>query len=147
MEEPLSNFKDLEIELKNHSFAVPIALDETTREILPFGLTNYQGLKAIVLKPTMLGIKRTLEYVSKAKEMNVNTIIGSSFESSLGLSFLAQMAAAINRDDIAAGLDTYSWFADDIIEGSLPVRRGKIELADLQDTETVLESRLLKLVQ
>jgi O-succinylbenzoate synthase len=147
LEEPLAEPNKLMEAVKNELFSVPIAMDETTREVLPFGLSNYIGIKAIVLKPTLLGVKRTLEFAEKAKELGIMAVIGSSFESSLGLSFLAQLAAAVNQEDIPAGLDTYDWFADDIIKGSLPVRNGRLKVSDLVDPKTAIQSGLLELVE
>lgn len=146
LEEPFLDSKMLREALENDSPDVPVALDETTREISPAELGDYKGIKAVVLKPTMLGIKETLEFVKEAEKMGITPVIGSSFESGLGLSFLAKMAAAVNKEDISAGLDTYSWFADDIIKGSLPVKNGLIEIVNLPDSETVLHSGLLKII-
>ncbi len=143
LEEPLADRHKLKEALNDGALAMPIALDETTREISPNELGQYQ-VKAIVLKPTLLGFQTTIDFAQQAHRLGITPVIGSSFESGLGLSILAQIAAAVNTDDIPAGLDTYSWFADDIIKGSLPVKNGRINLNDLVNAETVLDSPLLK---
>jgi len=143
LEEPLADSSALEEALNNRAFDISIALDETTREISPEELRQY-NVKAIVLKPTLLGFQSTIDFAQSAHQLGITPVIGSSFESGLGLSILAQIAAAVNTDDIPAGLDTYSWFVDDIINGSLPVKNGRINLNDLADPETVLDSPLLK---
>lgn len=143
LEEPLVDKMALLKALSSGNLHVPIALDETTREISPDKLREY-NVKAIVLKPTLLGLQNTLEFAKEAHKLGITPVIGSSFESGLGLSILAQMAAAVNSEDIPVGLDTYSWFADNIIRGSLPVKNGRINLTDLADSETVLDSPLLK---
>jgi len=143
LEEPLSDINSLVPALENNSLAVPLALDETTREITPGELTKFAKVKAIVLKPTLLGLENSLRFAEKAHALGITPVIGSSFESGLGLSVLAHIAAAVNSEDIPAGLDTHSWFANDVIEGSLPVKKGLINLAELPDFETVLNSGLL----
>ncbi len=143
LEEPLADSQTLKEALNNGALDIPIALDETTREISPDELRQYH-IKAIVLKPTLLGFQPTLDFAKRAHILGITPVIGSSFESGLGLSMLAQMAAAVNNEDIPAGLDTYSWFADDIIKESLQVKNGRINLSDLADSETVLHSPLLK---
>ena len=144
LEEPLADFKSLVPILNKGALAVPIALDETTREILPEELTKFERVKAIVLKPTLLGLEKSLQFASQAHFQEITPVMGSSFESGLGLSTIVHMAAAFNTEDIPAGLDTYSWFADDIIKNSLPVKNGQINIDDLPEFETVLQSRLLK---
>ncbi|MGH8014598.1 MAG: o-succinylbenzoate synthase [Candidatus Zixiibacteriota bacterium] len=144
LEEPLSDSKTLARVLSNEAFSIPIALDETTREISPDKLSEFKGIKAVVLKPTMLGLGQTLEFVQSAQSEGITPVIGSSFESGLGLTFLAQLAAVVNQEDISAGLDTYSWFADDIIKGSLPVENGIIDISKLSSIESVLRYERLE---
>lgn len=144
LEEPLSDSKTLRTELNNNSLSVPIALDETTREISPDELAAFGTVKAIVLKPMLLGVSRTLKFAREAHDLGITPVIGSSFESGLGLSMLAHLAAAVNFDDIPAGVDTYSWFNEDLLPGSLPVKNGRVHISDLAAFETVLGSPLLK---
>lgn len=146
IEEPLSDSNQLLNALTKGAMPLPlaVALDETTREIPPEKLLDFKKLKAVVLKPTLLGLSRTFRFTEIAQKVGITPVIGSSFESGLGLSFLAKIAAAVNTEDISAGLDTYSWFADDIIKGSLPVVNGRIDINKLPGSQTVLESRLLE---
>lgn len=144
LEEPVSDSNSLHKILKKSSSSVPIALDETTREISPDELSGFANVKALVLKPSLLGLKKTLQYAERAHSLEIIPVIGSSFESGLGLSILAQIAAAVNYEDFAAGLDTYSWFAEDLIPGSLPVKNGRVNIVDLVESETVLDSPLLR---
>ena len=143
LEEPVVNRTMLIELLKKGATPLPIALDETTREISPKELGQYK-VKAIVLKPTLLGFQTTLDFAQEAHRLGITPVIGSSFETGLGLSILAQIAAALNIDETPAGLDTYSWFVEDIIRGSLPVKNGRIILNELAGSETVLNSPLLK---
>ncbi len=144
LEEPVLDSKILRAELNGKSLSVPIALDETTREVSPDELAGFKNVKAVVLKPMLLGVSRTLKFAREAHDLGITPVIGSSFESGLGLSILANLAAAVNFEDVPAGLDTYSWYKEDIIPGSLPVRKGRINILELPAFETVLESPVLK---
>lgn len=146
LEEPLADANSLMEVLKSKSLVIPIALDETTREITPDELTRFDNVKAIVLKPTLLGLEMSLQFAKRAYTLGITPVIGSSFESGLGLSILAHMAAGVNTLDIPAGLDTYSWFAEDVIEGPLLVKKGRINIDELPNLETVLNSRLLNVI-
>jgi isochorismate synthase/2-succinyl-5-enolpyruvyl-6-hydroxy-3-cyclohexene-1-carboxylate synthase/2-succinyl-6-hydroxy-2,4-cyclohexadiene-1-carboxylate synthase/O-succinylbenzoate synthase len=73
------------------------------------------GVAALVLKPTILGgMERTLALAAWAQRHGMRAVVSSAFESPLGLSQWAQLAAAV---DAAAGspthhgLATLGWFA------------------------------------
>lgn len=65
-------------------------------------------LKAIVLKPTLIGsLEKCQRLIEQAQKLGVETIISSSIETSLGLSQLAQIAEKFTPNT-PAGLDTLS---------------------------------------
>lgn len=83
-----------------------------------------EGVAALVLKPAVLGgFERTAELAAWARQRGMLCVLSSSFESSLGVAQLAQLAAAF---DAAAGLAgstqhglaTLSWFAEDLLPAS-----------------------------
>ncbi|NQV30763.1 MAG: o-succinylbenzoate synthase [Candidatus Marinimicrobia bacterium] len=91
--------------------AVPFAFDETLHRILDPTLSfeAYTGLKALVLKPTLIGCSaRFVALVNQAREQNIMPVLSSSYESDVGLAALAHLAAAITGEQIAVGLDTRS---------------------------------------
>jgi o-succinylbenzoate synthase len=107
-----------------------VALDETLAECGAEALERHGYAKTVVLKPTILGgIEAALSLARKAKGLGMTPVVSSSFESGMGLIALANLAAAINEEDVAAGLDTYEWFAEDVLVEPLPVEGGTLDLA------------------
>jgi len=54
-------------------------------------------------------------------------VLSSSFESSVGLLALADMAAAV-APETACGLGTASWFAEDLLGFPIPIEQGRMRL-------------------
>lgn len=109
LEEPLSQSSSYD---KWLSFsAIPFALDEnlyqTERE------PRYdKGLKALILKPMLLGYKRTVALHRWAKQNRCRVVISSSFETGVGLGLLRRMAALIAPDE-CHGLDTLKYLPEE----------------------------------
>jgi o-succinylbenzoate synthase len=78
-----------------------------------------EGAAAIVSKPTLLG---SLFSLSRP------CVISACFESGVGIAALVNFAAAYG-DDTPAGLDTYGWLAEDVLEDRLPFNNGAIDVA------------------
>ncbi|WP_375320860.1 o-succinylbenzoate synthase [Aliivibrio logei] len=88
---------------------IAIAWDETVRDD-GFEVTAQDGVKAIVIKPTMVGsIAKCIELIEKAHQLGMQAVISSSIESSLALTQLARLAAWKTPDTIP-GLDTIDLF-------------------------------------
>ena len=54
----------------------------------------------------------------------MKVVISSSFESGLGLNWLAFMAANLLKQQIPAGLDTAKWFKQDLIDPPFTLTNG-----------------------
>ena len=101
----------------------------------------------MVLKPTLIGCTaRFLALVKQAKDQNILPILSSSFESDVGLAILAQLAASISGEEIAAGLDTSSAFSVGTIKnrvvtqnGWLPIRTLTTQDLDLRHCDLLYE--------
>jgi o-succinylbenzoate synthase len=90
---------------------IPFAFDETLHQIMDptISFESYTGLRALVLKPTLIACTaRLIALVNQARENGVQPVISSSYESDVGLIHLAQLAGSISGDKIAVGLDTRS---------------------------------------
>jgi O-succinylbenzoate synthase len=88
----------------------PVALDESLQEP-NYQFENFSGLRALVLKPTLMGSKdRLLSLIHAAQAAGVSQVVSSSYESELGLAHLQQFAATFTNSQ--PGLDTHSIFAD-----------------------------------
>ncbi len=131
LEEPLSKPMDtLQLIRKTD---VPLALDETLLKLYPDVLPSWKGVKAIVLKPTVLGgIERAMHFAREAREIGVTPVVSAAFESGVGIGTLAHLAAALNGDeDVPAGLDTYGWLDHDVLREPLPAHAPTWDLADV----------------
>lgn len=92
---------------------IAIAWDETLQHAIArpdFRLDDLTGVKAIVIKPTLIGsLPRCIALIEKAKSLGITAVISSSIESSLGLSQLARFSKW-QLPDVTPGLDTIGLF-------------------------------------
>jgi o-succinylbenzoate synthase len=89
-----------------------LALDETL-QMMPIGmnapgrcslpLPQQEGVVAYVLKPMVLGLMATLDWIEQAKLLKCKAVISSVYESSVGLKVLANLACLSGQ---IAGLGT-----------------------------------------
>jgi len=128
IEEPLADSRRLE--QFHEQTGLAYAVDESVTAMSPERLAPAKGLVAIILKPTILGgLAVTWRFVRHAKEIGLKPVVSSAFESSIGLLALANLACA-TAPTIACGLDTASWFADDLLVNPVRTADGRLHLAD-----------------
>lgn len=129
IEEPVKHFGDLAQYAANTD--VPTALDESLRHLDPSSLILAQGVSALVIKPTILGLKHAMLWASAARKAGVRVAASACFESGLGVSRVASFAAAIGDTTSFAGLDTYAWLANDILASPrLDLTAGKLNVVE-----------------
>lgn len=136
IEEPLQNPADLP--RFYDGCGVHFAFDETLHHIIDPSISfkSYTGLKAFVLKPTLIGcMGRFFALVNQARSQDILAVLSSSFESDVGLSILAQLAAGANCDTVAAGLDTRSAFAAGTSKQSATIQNGSMSVKQLTDRD------------
>ncbi len=129
IEEPFSSVEFLKKYLSLDR-TVPVALDETLRELSFENIKQFPELKkiaAFILKPTLTGYTQTMTYVKLAFENNIKPIISSSYESSIGIYILASMASIIDNS-IPVGLDTLDKFETDTVFTPLQIKNGKFNI-------------------
>jgi O-succinylbenzoate synthase len=134
IEEPLADASRLEEFTKESG--MPVALDESIAEGLYEDdfLQDKTWARAVVLKPTLLGGTRTAEdWAAEAVECGIKPVVSSCFESGVGLIALAHLAATITEEDTPAGLDTYDWLAEDLLERRFQAHNGRLDLAELDE--------------
>ncbi len=128
IEEPLRDPADL-VAFAGRS-GLPVALDETVTEQGEYELQQWRGARAAVIKPTLLGgFEIAMFLARKAINLGMMPVISSSFESPVGLIALGRLAAFVNEADVAAGLDTWNWFAANLLDAPLPIEQGRLNLA------------------
>ncbi|MGL4250652.1 MAG: o-succinylbenzoate synthase [Aeromonas sp.] len=123
LEDPCADFADIAF-VANRT-GMPVALDELLAQGKPW--QPIPQLKALVLKPTLLGSLANMEgLVNRARELRLKVIISSCFESDLGLNQLFKLAGEWAPEQ-APGLDTHRWMA-----GTLLGEDGKPDLGRLE---------------
>lgn len=109
IEEPVKD--DSKIIHFANTIRINVALDETLTTITPSQLKKMQGVNAVVIKPMVIGgLEKSMNFIRKARELDWDVIISSSFESDLGLATLVNFAFGVNTLDEALGLDTAKYF-------------------------------------
>jgi len=129
VEEPFKNPSPQRISDFYRATGIAIALDESLRTMEPKGLVAIEGLKAVILKPTLLGgVEKTLRFIRRAGRLEISAIISSSFESGIGLRILAYLARSCGGSPV--GLDTAKWFRVDLVHKRKQIRfkRGKLHI-------------------
>ncbi len=144
IEEPVSSAADLQVLIEASETPLPLALDETLQIMKPEDLHRCHNIKAIVLKPTMLGLERVAQFARVASGRGVETVISSSFESGIGLVTLARLAAGINVADVPVGLDTSGWFRRDLLSSALPTVGGVIVINKLPNVADLIDHEMLQ---
>lgn len=106
---------------------VEIAIDESIEsfenamKVIKECKVNY-----LILKPMINGgIFSSIELIKAAEEVSKKVIISSSFESSIGKSALVFLSALTNHN-LAHGLDTLSFFENDVFSDPYKPEKGKI---------------------
>ncbi len=115
LEEPLSGRNELLAFAERTGCA--LALDETLAErSISKGDPLLAHVRAFVLKPTVLGgWSRMKTLIRLAATAGIQRVISACFESGIGHWHLASLAAALPGTGPAAGLDTASRLAGDVI--------------------------------
>ncbi|KAG0608149.1 hypothetical protein M758_8G082600 [Ceratodon purpureus] len=137
LEEPVEISKDIPRFCKESG--IPVALDESVDEDVS---TSYEmleriaseGVVAVVIKPGRVGgFERAASLAAWAHSRGMVAVISSAFESSIGLSAYAHLAAyvderqsqtftsvhqqSLQNRSVAHGLGTYTWLDGDILKG------------------------------
>lgn len=132
IEEPISHPELLPELHKAWLGKLRYALDESTRiqdahtqlSVAKLISLKEAGCSAIVIKPTLQpgGLKCCIKLAQAAGDAGISAIFSSTFESSVGLSHLAILAAFCCREqDVRHGLGTYTWMNEEEI-GLQPIK-------------------------
>jgi O-succinylbenzoate synthase len=132
--------------LKEPALSIPVALDESLLEMGPGDLSSWPTIKAVVLKPTLLGFEKTIQFSRSALHVGMTPVISSAFESGVGLKVLSQIASSLHGDHVPAGLDTLDWFAEDLLPTPLTIKDGKMVVSNLPASAEALKGHFLKVL-
>lgn len=96
---------------------VSIGLDESLSEDTE---TFPEGTAALVIKPTVVGgLAAALRLSAAAQEIGAQAVISATFETSVGLGLLAELACATSPTPPPQGLGTGPWLAGDVVDERL----------------------------
>lgn len=122
IEEPLQDASQLEA--FHMATGIPYALDETLQE--GASLDRFPHAAALIIKPTLLGGRaRMTALAATGKPL----VFSACYESGIGLLHVARLAAELSPG-VAAGLDTYDWLADDVLQRRLKLRGGMLTIPE-----------------
>ena len=136
---PLSlNIEYIEEPLKDPllypDLTIPFALDERLSDFTD-ALPHLSHLRAIILKPSLLGFHACFDWMKKANKLGISAVVSSTFESSIGLHAYAQLA--LMQPNTHAGLATGSWFAEDLLPKCALARDGCLEISAPHHCQTI----------
>jgi len=127
IEEPLRDPAELET-----MFAVcklPYALDETLAPVdsaAQVNVDDFPNASALIVKPTILGGRATIDRLAASGKP---LVFSACYESGVGIARIAQLAAHYSPG-IPAGLDTYTWLAEDVLTERLKVVDWRLTVPD-----------------
>ncbi len=102
---------------KLSAFTHPFALDETVVQYRHFPPAAHPQLKALILKPTLLGGRKgCAPFVAYAEEHNLKVVFSPAFESGVGLLHILAIAQAFGRSSDLIGLDTHRHLEYDLLD-------------------------------
>lgn len=107
IEEPLDDIEALK------EFPFPFALDETIRDHDITPLLAHPHLKALIIKPPLLG---AYSAVRNLKSLGSPLVLSSCYESGLGLMQVAALGKRLDLLTQPSGLDTYRLIKNDLIQ-------------------------------
>jgi O-succinylbenzoate synthase len=109
---------------------IPFAVGRSFTEHVYDRFEGSRGLGAIVFRPTISGgITGFWKALTFAREHGLRLILGSAFESGVGLTVLANLSVLTGE---APGLGSYEQLGSDLLAGPLLHEGGMFFLKDLQ---------------
>jgi O-succinylbenzoate synthase len=144
IEEPVKSFDLLMQLVQEPHMSLPLAIDESLLEMEPEDLSGLPKMKAVILKPTLLGFEKTMRFARTALDVGITPVISSAFESGVGITVLAQIASSLNLDNVPAGLDTLDWFGEDLLVNTMQIEKGRLAVSALPNAVEALKGHLLQ---
>jgi len=154
IEEPTRDFRDLP-GLQDDT-GIACAVDETLQELsrcllAPRTRETHRAAAALrnvaeqarylVWKPSLCLPLSLLEVQSKAP-----VVLSAAYETGVGTSAILAYAAAFSADGIAAGVDTYTRLASDVLATPLALKGPEADLAHVETVRTTVDPAKLELL-
>ena len=117
-----------------------MALDESLLEQPLENFRDWRGVRAVVIKPTIIGGLRAAERLAtQATALGWSAVFSAVYESGIGIRALAHLAARCGAPGVAMGFDTYRCLADDVLQPRLTIRDGALDLAEADRAKVCVE--------
>lgn len=143
IEEPLKSTGELQEFFQKTG--IPVALDESLTEIAIHHFKPFEGLEALIIKPSVVGgFEKTNAWVSTAQEYNLDPILSCAFLSGVGLAAIANFASNLKLNHLAMGLDTFKWFRKDLPAEPVQVANGTIQVEREYEKSLKIRTELLQ---
>ena len=127
--------------------AHPIALDETLVAEKTNEALMRPNVKALVIKPTILGMGPSVHSLIDWGRKNKKTLsLSSSFETGLGLYQIALAARFFDIDSAPLGLDTYRYLTFDILQNRHMIKEGKMYFSAPHIDRSLIDKGVLCLI-
>ena len=115
LEEPLRD--PAQLAAFHERTGVRIGLDESLAEGVD---TVPAGTAALVIKPTVVGgLHAATGLIRRAGALGLQAVISATFETSVGLGMLTELACATGPEPVPQGLGTWRWLAEDVVTAPL----------------------------
>ena len=109
---------------------IPVALDESLQTLNFANIKSIEGVDVLIIKPTILGgIERAWQLMDQAKQVALQTVVSSSFETSMATIILATLAEHYAHH-VPAGLDTMNWFDQQLLFHNPSIKNGYLDFHD-----------------
>jgi o-succinylbenzoate synthase len=142
LEEPLARSEEL-AKLVRWTGA-PVALDESLVGLKPGALEKHTYARAVILKPTLLGLSSSLRFAGQATRLGMTPVVSAAYEGGVGTAALVALAAAVG--DAPAGLDTYRRLAEDVVIPRLALPAPAIDVEEALSASCAIDRSTLRLV-
>jgi o-succinylbenzoate synthase len=121
IEEPVAD--QMQIEDFARRTDMPVAMDETLQEKSIEEWAGRVGVAYAVARPMTMGVIGYLKFLDMAAPLGIHVIVSSAFESGIGMTMLANLAALTYP---VANLGTANWFDQDLLLRPVVVEGGRV---------------------
>ncbi len=144
IEEPLQDPAELSWFAKETR--IPVALDETLLRMPDAAAGRTRFAAAYVLKPTFLGLNRTVKLARLAATQGINVVFSSAYETGVAMSAIAALAMTYGTASLGSGLGTHQLLQEDVLEAEIDFSDVEVSASDLVPNRLRVDyARLLKI--
>ncbi len=132
LEDPVSHVNPYTLKHIRARYGVRFAIDDSVRDdVWRETRMKNRAFQVLIVKPSIMGLwTRSTRLITLARELDMQVVVTSLLETSVGLAYISAFAAASGTQGIAHGVDTAAMLEKDVVQSPLRNRNGHIELPD-----------------